>query len=285
MPGNLPKASRFERIPAPLPKRLITSLLDGGQILLCLDYDGTIAEISSDPAQAWPFPGVGETLQALAGARERVLVAIVSGRDLATMKRLLGAASAGLILVGTHGLELSYDGTTRELAHGVAECEPELVQFRAWLAANLPRGMGFVIEDKGIAIALHYRNAPVAVGEAVRHGFEDFLSQQTPRLAVRHGKMVVEAIPSIAGKGHVVLELMRRAGPSFTPVYFGDDLTDEDAFAAIDGRGITVLVGDASKSGARYRVDSPCVVAGLLREMAAALGATPRAAVSVVKPR
>ncbi|MGH7934997.1 MAG: hypothetical protein ACREQN_17790 [Candidatus Binataceae bacterium] len=53
----------------------------------------------------------------------------------------------------------------------------------------------------------------------------------------------------------------------------------------VDGRGITVLVGDARKSGARYRVDSPRVVAGLLREMAAALGATPRAAVSVVKPR
>lgn len=285
MPGNLPTSSKSNRVSAPLPTRLLPGLLARGKVLLCLDYDGTIAEIVSDPASAWPLPGVGETLQALARIRERIRVAIVSGRDVATLTRLLGADSAGLILSGTHGLELSYYGVTRELVNAATACEPELAQVRGWLAANVPPNRGFFIEDKEIAIAVHYRSADAAAADVIRRKFEIFLMRQTPRLTARHGKMVIEAIPNIASKGHAVRELIQHVGESFTPVYFGDDLTDEDAFAAIGERGVTVLVGKERKSGARYRVDSPQVVADLLSEMAAALNVTPPATPATATPR
>ena len=75
----------------------------------------------------------------------------------------------------------------------------------------------------------------------------------------------------------LVLRLAERIGERFSPVYFGDDLSDEDAFAALKSRGITVLVGEAHPSAARYRVDNPAGVVKVLDSIANALGETPAA--------
>jgi trehalose-6-phosphatase len=84
-------------------------------------------------------------------------------------------------------------------------------------------------------------------------------------------------MPKLAGKGDAVVRLAERVGERFAPVYFGDDLSDEDAFAVLEGRGITVLVGKAHLSAARYRVDNPAGVAKVLDSIANALGETPAA--------
>jgi trehalose-6-phosphatase len=70
-------------------------------------------------------------------------------------------------------------------------------------------------------------------------------------------KMAAEALPKSTSKEDAVRALCQRAGKDFEPVYFGDDLTDEDAFRELDGRGITVLVGRQRPSAARYRVENP----------------------------
>ncbi|MGH8014331.1 MAG: trehalose-phosphatase [Candidatus Binataceae bacterium] len=267
MPSTPRPARTPERVPKLLPGALLTDLLSRGPLLLCLDYDGTLAEIVPDPARAYPLTDVREALEKLAAARSRVRVAIVSGRDLATLERLLGGAIEGVMMAGTHGLELVDENGQRRLASGAAACEPELDRVRAWLQ-SAARENGFTIEDKGCAVALHYRNAPVDKAAQVRGAFERFVKVNAPHLKLQPGKMVVEALPAIAGKGVAVNELTRQAGAAFTPVYFGDDLTDEDAFRALAGRGVTVLVGKARPSAATYHVSAPRVVAELLRDLA-----------------
>ena len=83
--------------------------------------------------------------------------------------------------------------------------------------------------------------------------------------------MVLEALPKIASKAMAVRTLWQRVGHDFEPVYFGDDLTDEDAFNELAAHGVSVLVGQPRRSAARYRVDGPTDVVRTLSNLAAAL--------------
>jgi trehalose-phosphatase len=276
LPSSLPRASRSERIPDPLPPALIPDLIRRQPILLCLDYDGTLSEIADDPAAAYPLREIPQLLESLAKRRGRIKVAVVSGREIAGLQRLLGL-SDGIEFVGVHGLEMMRHGGRREVASGTRECMPDLAKIRAWLAGNVPKRAGFVIEDKVLSIALHYRKADAIVARKVHRAFEKFVRLETPALKAGHGKMVIEAMPRIASKGDAVLRLVERIEEGFLPVYFGDDLSDEDAFAALRERGITVLVGEAHPSAARYRVDNPAGVVVVLDSVANALGEAPAA--------
>ncbi len=276
MPSSLPRVSRSERIPEQLPTALIPDLIRHKPILLCLDYDGTLSEIADEPTEAYPLREIPQLLASLAKRRGRITVAVVSGREISELQRLLGS-SDGLEFVGVHGLEMMRPGGRREVAPGTRECMPDLAKIRAWLARNVPKRTGFVIEDKGLAIALHYRKADAAVARKVHRAFERFIRLETPTLKAGRGKMVIEAMPKLASKGDAVVRLAERMGERFSPVYFGDDLSDEDAFAVLRGRGITVLVGEGHPSAARYRVDNPAGVAAVLDSIANALGETPAA--------
>jgi trehalose-phosphatase len=81
---------------------------------------------------------------------------------------------------------------------------------------------------------------------------------------------VLEALPEIATKATAVRTLRQRLGPEFEPVYFGDDLTDEDAFRELAIHGISILVGEQRRSAARYRVGGPAEVVRVLKAIAAA---------------
>ena len=85
--------------------------------------------------------------------------------------------------------------------------------------------------------------------------------------------MVLEALPKIATKASAVRTLRERVGHQFEPVYFGDDLTDEDAFRELAVHGVSVLVGERRPSAARYCVNGPIEVVRALQALAAALEA------------
>jgi trehalose-phosphatase len=262
---------------------MIEKLAARSPILLCLDYDGTISELVSRPALARPVEGVVQALRAIAPRRERVAVAIVSGRPVTELRRMTGLGRQ-VMYAGVHGLEIAarsreasgdsvYDNVHDDVrvADDVARCAPELDRMRAWLAQNVPAGAGFEIEDKRFSVALHYRNADRAAAAALSARFEEFVRAGAPRLRAAHNKMVVEALPAAASKGAALRALGREAGAAFVPVYFGDDRTDEDAFAELVARGVGVLVGEARPSLARWRVESPAAVARILTALAAAL--------------
>lgn len=275
---------------------MLERLAARGPILLCLDYDGTISELVSRPAMARPVEGVVAALKAIAPLRDRVAVAIVSGRPVAELRRMTGLGRQ-VMYAGVHGLEIAgrsrragvdnvqadkvhdddVDDDVRvvaEAADRVARCAPELDRVRDWLARNVPQGVGFELEDKRLSVALHYRNAEPAAAAALCARFEDFVRTDAPHLRAAHNKMVIEALPVAASKGEALRVLGREAGAAFVPVYFGDDRTDEDAFAELVARGVGVLVGEARPSFARWRVKSPAALARILKAFAAALAPT-----------
>jgi trehalose-phosphatase len=276
LPQRPPPASK----PPPLlPAATLEELAARSPILLCLDYDGTISDLVSRPAMARPVAGVVAAIEALAPRRDRVAVAIVSGRPVAELRRMTGLGRQ-VMYAGVHGLEIA--GRSREagrhdihddvrVAESVALCFPELDRVRAWLARNVPAEAGFEVEDKRIALALHYRNAERAAAAALCARFEEFVRANASHLGAAHNKMVVEALPAAASKGDALRALGREAGAAFMPVYFGDDRTDEDAFAELLSRGVGVLVGEARPSLARWRVDGPAAVASILIALAKAL--------------
>lgn len=258
-------------VPRPLPPRALAGLAERGRFLLCLDYDGTLAEITSDPLTAFPIPRAREAVAALATRPERVALAIISGRDLDTLRRLLGL-SRGMLFAGTHGLEfIGIDGK-HLYAPGVEERIGEIAALREFLARETAIGRGFIIEDKRIALTLNYRNANPDEAREMIARMEQFVSRRALPLAIMEGKMIREAIPAgVGGKGGAVRMFMRETGlPASVSAYIGDDVTDEDAFLAL-GRegGLTVMVGRQRPSFARWRVSGPGEVADLLCDLAA----------------
>jgi trehalose-phosphatase len=256
---------------AGLPARLASQY----KIDLFLDYDGTISEITPDISNAQPVAGARELIERLAGNPDRFRVVLVSGRQAEKLVRLLGV-SRGITFVGNHGLETIEPGESCRMTVDPGLILPALEAVREWLRTNVPYGMGFVIEDKQFTVALHYRLADPSPALAVRLRLREFVRTQTPALETRDGKMVIEAVPVQANKGEAVRRLMRENREERFPVYFGDDVTDEDAFFALRYTGVTVKVGgQPCPSWARYRVASPREVTLALGEMASALeGAT-----------
>jgi trehalose-phosphatase len=257
----------------PLPRGLITQQLAQGRMLLCLDYDGTLAEISTDPLRAYPLTRAKNVLAELTRFSGRIAVAIVSGRDLDTLRRLLGL-SDGLLFAGIHGLEfIGCDGRHCH-APGVDECAADLDRLRDYIARSIAQRRGFIVEDKGLSLTLNYRNADPDEARAVIAGFERFVAERVPSFRVMEGKMIREALPRCAdGKGAAIKFFMEDTGvPASRAVYIGDDVTDEDAFAALrKSGGITVRVGPERPTLAQYRLETPAEVAGLLEEIAAGI--------------
>lgn len=271
MSPSPPSRPRPTEIPPPLPPGALASLAARGRFLLCLDYDGTLAEISSDPRRAFPIPRARDAVAALARRPDRLALAIVSGRDLDTLHHLSGLGR-GIMFAGTHGLEFIDASGRRFCAPGVEQCAGEIDALREFLARETPRGRGFIIEDKGIALTLNYRNAAPDEARKAIARMEDFVRRRTPRLAILEGKMIREAIPAgLGGKGSAVRLFLQQSGVAAgASAYIGDDLTDEDAFLAL-GRegGMTVKVGPEHPSFARWRVSAPDEVADLLCALAA----------------
>jgi len=256
--------------PARLPGAMLEQLARRGPVLLCLDYDGTIAEIVSRPSLARPVEGVVAALKSIARHRERVAAAIVSGRPIAELRRMTGLGGE-VMFAGVHGLEIAGgDGAVR-VPEQVARCAPEIERVREFLARNVTSGAGFEIEDKRLSVALHYRHAEPAAAAELCARMEEFLHANAPSLQAAHNKMVLEALPAIASKGGALRVLGEEVGAAFVPVYFGDDRTDEDAFAEIENRGVGVLVGEPRPSHARWRVDTPADVVRIVTDLAEAL--------------
>ena len=273
------------RTPAPvapdvLAARLAAGRTGRGALLVALDHDGTLSPIAPRPDLATLAPGAAEALAALAGHAD---VAIVSGRGLADLERRF--AGLPLTLVSEHGLRRrDPDGTTAALAPAL---DPALLDgLRARLAALLAdqrstegtdgtadASGGWLVEDKGVAVAVHHRLVPDEALEptlsAVRTALED-AAGTTGR--VQEGKAVLELRPAGAEKG-AALRTLAAARPDAFVVMVGDDRTDEPALAAAEALGGVGVLVDATgrPSAASVRVDDPAAVVALLVALAAAL--------------
>ncbi len=236
-------------------------------MLLCLDYDGTLAEFCANPARAFPVASVRETLMRLAEA-DRIALAVVSGRRVADVRALIGI-DAGIAYAGIHGLELADRSGVLHTEPSALSAMAQLDEVRKWLAGHVPRGQGFWVEDKRCAVGLHYRLADPARATILCRRYREFVSQHAPDLRLLRLNMIDEVIPRGASKALAVAGLIQWFPPPYLPIYFGDDVTDEDAFREIGAKGIGILVGPERASRAKYRVDGPVDVARELHALAA----------------
>ncbi len=225
-----------------------------GQPLFFLDYDGTLAPLVADPAQARPHPAVPVVLHLLALDHP---VWLVTGRDLAALSRFL--PNLRVRAVGLHGAEESrLGGPVRR--PGLAEHGEALRRLRE----TVPDLPGVRVEDKGAAFAVHYRQAEdEAAAKAALHAWA---AEAPEALEPIWGKKVVELRVRGISKGTAVARIAARH-PKHTPVYLGDDVTDEDAFRALHAthpEAVTVKVGEG-ETAARYRLPDVDAVVAYLR--------------------
>lgn len=217
--------------------------------LLLLDYDGTLAEIVPDPEAAFPHPEVPALLHALC---ERYPVYLVTGRSVASLSALL--IVPGLEVVGVHGMEA---GRLGEAATPLV-AENDLAALQT-VRKQLPAILGLNVEDKGLAIALHYRGVD-KVGVGALRTWSETVPHSLDRL---WGKMVLELRPHGYSKGRVVARLAAEHSQA-TPLFIGDDTTDEEAFAALP-QGLTVKVGEGETRAQARLPDVEAVVNYLKR--------------------
>lgn len=237
------------------------------------DFDGTLSDIVDDPDAARPVAGATEALAKLAVGCP---VAVLSGRDLADVTNRVGVP--GIWYAGSHGFELTAPDGTHHQNDAAAAAIPVLEQAAARLRDQLGGIPGVVVEHKRFGVAVHYRNAERdRVGEvlaAVR------AAERRDALRVTTGREVIELRPDLDwDKGKTlswVIDHLRRAGSgSLTPVYLGDDITDEDAFDAVrdgDVPGVPILVrhsddGDRA-TAALFALDSPARAAEFTARLA-----------------
>lgn len=226
---------------------------------LFLDLDGTLAPIMPRPEQVGPDRRRAMLMKRLA-ATLNGRVAVVSGRALDDLERILERAVTPIAAV--HGLvRRDADGHIVTVAP-----HPGLADARLLLRdlARCDRGLQF--EDKQVSVALHYRNAPGA-GEAVVEAAERIAG--ATGLVLQLGDMVVELRTPGQDKGQSVAAFLReRPFLGSTPIFIGDDLTDEDGFtAAARLGGFGILVGPMRPTAASYRLENPQAVAGWLESV------------------
>lgn len=227
-----------------------------------LDVDGTLLEIAERPE------GVrvdGDLLRLLADVRAAAggALALISGRTVAALDALF--APLVLPAAGQHGAE------RRDAAGRIHRHAFEEAPFRSVAAqlAAFARDRGLLLEDKGHALALHYRQAPQHA-DAARAEMERAVRKLGQDFDVLAGKSVFELKPSGRDKGVAVEEYMAEAPfAGRTPVFIGDDVTDEFGFGVVNRlAGHSIKVGEG-ETVARWRIPGPRAVRDWLGEWAA----------------
>ncbi len=253
---------------------LIRRQLAGQRLAVFLDYDGTLTPIVSRPELAVLSDEMRATLRDLAAV---CTVAIVSGRDRRDVEHLVQIDS--LVYAGSHGFDIvGPDGLDMQHEEG-ARHQPPLQDAADALERRVGDIVGALIERKKYAVATHYRLVADEDLPAIEHAVAEVAARH-PDLRRTGGKKVYELRPRIAwDKGRAVMWLVRALdldAADVLPFYLGDDETDEDAFRALEQRGIGILVAEQpGDSRAHYLLRDPEEARVFLRHLIAAMEAAP----------
>lgn len=206
---------------------------------LLLDYDGTLAPFRTERNDAYPYPEVVPLLDAIR-QKSKTRIVIISGRPCADLKRLLRPLDS-LELWGAHGLEHLLPDGTYEQVHMTSSSRELLSRAEKWVAQS---DLTELAEFKPGGIAMHWRglSEPEAerIDAQVREGWTDLA--QSGELKLLDFESGVELRVARPHKGDSVSAIIGESAPQTEIAYLGDDLTDEDSFRALNGRGLTVLV-------------------------------------------
>jgi len=217
----------------------LQTVAQASHAVLLLDYDGTLAPFHAQRDQAYPYPGVALLLQEIV-RNGRTRVVIVSGRDAPDVLPFLNIHPHPEVW-GVHGLQrLETDGSM-EMPHLDERTLDGLSDAERWLGYQKLR---HIVEFKTGSIAVHWRGLSESDAESVRArvllGWRPIAEYSGLDLLEFDGGVEVRA-PE-ADKGDAVRDVLREIRPGTPVAYLGDDNTDESAFQAMQGRGISVLV-------------------------------------------
>jgi trehalose 6-phosphate phosphatase len=218
-----------------------------------LDLDGTLADIQPRPERVFIPADTLATLERLHACG--ISVSVISGRPLEQIDQLLGALR--LPAAGVHGAQRrGADGVVHQLT-----LDNQLFdQIQRELSEACATHPGLYLENKSVAFALHFRQAPELepVAQALAEGF---VARYPEALALQPGKCVFELKPRGASKGEVIRCFMSEAPfKGKYPVFIGDDVTDEAGFAVVNALGgLSIKVGHGP-SEARQRLESVAAV-------------------------
>jgi len=230
-------------------------------LALFLDVDGTLLEIAATPDRVRVPASLRNTLQ-LAYEREGRAFALLSGRSLEELDQMF--APCVFPAAGKHGLELRLP--SGDVVR--ADVDPQLLDpARSRLEAFQARHRGLIFEDKEIALAMHYRLAPELADE-VQALMTSLATDLGARFTLRVGKCVCQLMPAAYSERSAIETFMReREFSGRTPVFIGDDPTDEVGFEAVNEMGgHSIRVGNLDETAARYRFSTVSTVVAWLRD-------------------
>lgn len=254
--GPGPSTRPAEELPAALDEidRIVAT--QAKQPAVFLDYDGTLTPIVAHAKDANLSEAMRAKLRSLA---EICPVAVISGRDLADVRRRVGLEE--IIYAGSHGFDIAGPNGMRRENPEAQDCLPALDQAEVQLRRLLGDIDGAEVERKKYAIAVHFRNVDDADVPTIEEAVDKAISEQVS-LRKRQGKKIFELQPDIDwDKGRAVLWLLHELDldqSTVLPLYVGDDVTDEDAFRALSGRGLGIVVRDELRqTAAQYALETP----------------------------
>jgi len=230
-------------------------------IALFLDVDGTLLETAATPDRVRVPASLRNTLS-LAHARECGALALMTGRSLAELDELF--APCVFPASGKHGLEVRLP--SGEIVRPDIDAS-RLDSARRWLHALQEENRGLLVEDKGAALAMHYRLAPGLEPE-VRLVMNEMAAELGDEFQVRYGKCVIELVPSAYSERSAIELFMReREFAGRTPVFVGDDPSDELGFETVNEMGgHSIRVGNLEATAAHFRFSRVSTVVAWLRD-------------------
>lgn len=219
------------------------------ELLLLLDYDGTLTPIVSRPELAVLSDDMRDVLKKIA---KRYSTAVISGRALDDVRDMVNVD--GIYYAGNHGFEISND--VKLVNPDAEKIKPVINEICRKMGKKLIHIEGSIVENKGVTASVHYRMVSENDFIELEKIFKETIAPyvEKGKIRITKGKKVFEIRPNIEwDKGKTVEWVIDAIGKKGLPVYIGDDQTDEDAFKALKNRGITVLVSEKiKKSNAEY---------------------------------
>lgn len=227
------------------------------RVALFLDFDGTLAAIVPDPAQAQLSEAVREALQRVV-ERDSITTTIISGRAVEDLYVRIRVDN--IIYSGNHGLEI--------FGRGLRFVEPEadsrrdhLRRLTELLNGRLRQVEGVLVEDKGLTTSIHFRQANERDVPVIEQAVRASVATAGAWFRLNTGREVFEIVPRSGWhKGAAVKWILKSLNEEGSlPIYIGDDNSDEDAFAVLPD-GVTIRVGGHSATCAQYGVPGPAEV-------------------------
>jgi trehalose 6-phosphate phosphatase len=243
----------------------IASRTKDKRIALFLDYDGTLTPIVDDPEKALLSTSMRKVLRKVA---KTLPLAVISGRDLRDVQKLVRIQ--GIYYAGSHGFEFAGPKGMQSEHQDGPKFLPALDKAEKELSERIDLP-GARIERKKFSLAVHFRKVKEDKVASIQQTVKEVAALH-PDLRQAGGKKIFELQPKIDWhKGKALLWLLDRMGldrPEVVPFYIGDDLTDEDAFNTLQGRGVGIVVMDRRRpTKANYRLNDPDEVEQFLKKI------------------